>query len=148
MPAPSWFPIRRRTALRGGGTSPPTPGLTAPAHYLWLNRYVLNSALCIRASKGVVTHRFGSLTRSAPKSSQAMAQFPSTFPPPDAGPCGMGRSGWGRAVSAEAVNRSFAHVRNNDRGQVGTRRDPRGDGAATCKIAGIAFTGSNPVPAT
>jgi len=27
-------------------------------------------------------------------------------------------------------------------------RDPRGDGATTCKIAGIAYTGSNPVPAT
>jgi hypothetical protein len=27
-------------------------------------------------------------------------------------------------------------------------RDPRGDGGATCKIAGIAYTGSNPVPAT
>jgi hypothetical protein len=27
-------------------------------------------------------------------------------------------------------------------------RDPRGDVGATCKIAGIAYTGSNPVPAT
>jgi hypothetical protein len=27
-------------------------------------------------------------------------------------------------------------------------RDLRGDGGATCKIAGIAYTGSNPVPAT
>jgi 2-methylisocitrate lyase-like PEP mutase family enzyme len=27
-------------------------------------------------------------------------------------------------------------------------RDPRGDADATCKIAGIAYTGSNPVPAT
>jgi hypothetical protein len=27
-------------------------------------------------------------------------------------------------------------------------RDPRGDGDPTCNIAGIAFTGSNPVPAT
>ena len=34
------------------------------------------------------------------------------------------------------------------RGRVGRRRDSRGGGHATCKIAGIAFTGSNPVPAT
>jgi hypothetical protein len=27
-------------------------------------------------------------------------------------------------------------------------RNPWGDGGATCKIAGIAYTGSNPVPAT
>jgi hypothetical protein len=27
-------------------------------------------------------------------------------------------------------------------------RDPHGDGGAACKIAGIAYTGSNPVPAT
>jgi hypothetical protein len=32
--------------------------------------------------------------------------------------------------------------------QVGMRRDARGDSGATCKIAGIAYTGSNPVPAT
>ena len=31
---------------------------------------------------------------------------------------------------------------------VGMGRDPRGGGRATCKIAGIAYTGSNPVPAT
>jgi hypothetical protein len=28
------------------------------------------------------------------------------------------------------------------------RGDPRGDGGATCKTAGFAYTGSNPVPAT
>jgi hypothetical protein len=38
------------------------------------------------------------------------------------------------------------HGANRD--QMGTGRDPRGDGAVTCKIAGIAYTGSNPVPAT
>jgi hypothetical protein len=40
------------------------------------------------------------------------------------------------------------HVTGDYRDQVGTGRDPRGDGGATCKIAGIAYTGSNPVPAT
>jgi hypothetical protein len=43
---------------------------------------------------------------------------------------------------------SFVHVTGDDWDQVGMGVDPRGAGAATCKIAGIAFTGSNPVPAT
>jgi hypothetical protein len=37
---------------------------------------------------------------------------------------------------------------SNVRDQVGIGGDPRGDHGATCKIAGIAYTGSNPVPAT
>ena len=74
--------------------------------------------------------------------------FPSDFPPPDAGPRGTGRNGRGRRVTAEAVGRPFVHVTSDDRDQVGMGRDPRGDGGATCKIAGIAYTGSNPVPAT
>jgi hypothetical protein len=35
-----------------------------------------------------------------------------------------------------------------DRDQVGMGEDLRGAAAATCKIAGVAYTGSNPVPAT
>jgi hypothetical protein len=37
---------------------------------------------------------------------------------------------------------------SDGREQVGMGQDLRGDGGATCKIAGIAYTGSNPVPAT
>jgi hypothetical protein len=40
------------------------------------------------------------------------------------------------------------HVRSDGRGQVGMGGDPRGAAGAVCKIAGIAYTGSNPVPAT
>jgi hypothetical protein len=74
--------------------------------------------------------------------------FRSTFAPPDAEPHGTGRNGQGHPGTAEAVERPFAHVMGDGRGQVGMRGDSRGDGAATCKIAGIAYTGSNPVPAT
>jgi hypothetical protein len=48
---------------------------------------------------------------------------------------------------AEAVERPFVHVTGDYQGQVGMGRDQWGAGGA-CKIAGIAFTGSNPVPAT
>ncbi|MDF2748755.1 MAG: hypothetical protein K0S98_3042 [Propionibacteriaceae bacterium] len=51
-------------------------------------------------------------------------------------------------MTAEAVAGPFVHVAGYRRDQVGMGRDPRGDGGATCKIAGIAYTGSNPVPAT
>jgi hypothetical protein len=81
-------------------------------------------------------------------SGQIEPGFPSNFPPPDARPRGSGRYRQGRLVTAEAVGRSFVHVTSGDRDQVGMGRDPRGDGGATCKIAGIAYTGSNPVPAT
>jgi hypothetical protein len=74
--------------------------------------------------------------------------FPSDFPPPDAGPRGTGRYGQGHRLTAEAVGRPFVHATTDDRGQVGMGRDPRGAGGATCKTAGIAYTGSNPVPAT
>ena len=40
------------------------------------------------------------------------------------------------------------HVTSEDWSKVGIGQDPRGDGDPTCKIAGIAYTGSNPVPAT
>jgi hypothetical protein len=70
------------------------------------------------------------------------------FPPPDARPRGTGRSRRGRRVTADAVDRPFAHATGDDRDQVGTGRDPRGDSGATCKTAGFAYTGSNPVPAT
>src|SRR4029453_3536092 len=75
-------------------------------------------------------------------------QFPSFFPPPDAGPLRIGRRGWGRRGTAEAVARPFAHVTTNNQDQMGIGRDPRGERGAALKIAGIAYTGSNPVPAT
>ena len=74
--------------------------------------------------------------------------FPSTFPPPDAKLCGTGSNRRGRQVTAEAVDRPFVHVTSDIRDQKGMGRDSRGEGDATCKIAGIAYTGSNPVPAT
>ena len=74
--------------------------------------------------------------------------FPSTFPPPDAKPCGTGSNRRGRQVTAEAVDRPFVHVTSDIRDQKGRGLDSRGDAASTCKIAGIAYTGSNPVPAT
>jgi hypothetical protein len=74
--------------------------------------------------------------------------FPSTFPPPDAGPRRIGRNRQGRPVTVAAVGRPCVHVTGDYRGHVGMRRDQWGDGGATCKIAGIAYTGSNPVPAT
>jgi hypothetical protein len=60
----------------------------------------------------------------------------------------MGRNGQGHQVTMEAADRPLVHVTSDNGNQVGMGRDPRGDGNATCKIAGIAFTGSNPVPAT
>ena len=74
--------------------------------------------------------------------------FPSDFPPPSMGLRETGRNARGRPVTAAAVDRPFAHVTSGRAGQVGMRRDWRGAGGATCKIAGIAYTGSNPVPAT
>ena len=74
--------------------------------------------------------------------------FPSDFPPPNMGLRETGRNGRGRPVTAEAVDRPFVHVTSDDRDQEGMRGDTRGDSGATCKIAGIAYTGSNPVPAT
>ena len=49
---------------------------------------------------------------------------------------------------AEAAKSPFVHVTSDIRDQKGMGRDSRGDGDPTCKIAGIAYTGSNPVPAT
>src|SRR4030095_11459314 len=64
------------------------------------------------------------------------------FPPsslrPDARPRGTGRSRRGRRVTADAVDRPFAHATGDDRDQAGRGRDPRGDSGATCKTAGIA----------
>jgi hypothetical protein len=72
----------------------------------------------------------------------------STFAPPDVRPCGTGRNGRGRQVTAEAGDRLSMHVTAVVRDQAGMAGDSRGAGGATCKIAGIAYTGSNPVPAT
>ena len=87
------------------------------------------------------THRCRTLIRTA-------AGLPSTFPPPDARPHRTGGNRKERRVTAEAVDRPFVHVTSDNRDQGGMGGDPRGDGGATCKIAGIAYTGSNPVPAT
>jgi hypothetical protein len=73
--------------------------------------------------------------------------FPSTFPPLDARPRGTGRNRQGRLGMLDAVGKPFVHVAGNERDQLGMVGAPRGDGDATCKIAGIAYTGSNPVPA-
>jgi hypothetical protein len=54
----------------------------------------------------------------------------------------------GHRGTAEAAASLFVRVTSDNRDQVGTGGDPRGDGGATCKIAGIAYTDSNPVPAT
>jgi hypothetical protein len=96
------------------------------------------------AIPGVV--EIASMTKSGSGSSPK--GFRSTFAPPDAKPRGTGRNGRGRQATAQAVDRPFVHVTRDGRGRVGMGRDPRGDGGATCKIAGIAYTGSNPVPAT
>jgi len=74
--------------------------------------------------------------------------FPSDFPPPDARSRGTGGNGRGRRVTAEAAGTPFVHVTDDDRDQIGTGRDQRENDGAVCKIAGIAYTGSNPVPAT
>jgi hypothetical protein len=50
--------------------------------------------------------------------------------------------------TADGMDGPFTHVMWDAAEQVGMGRDLRGDGGATCKIAGIAYTGSNPVPAT
>jgi hypothetical protein len=86
--------------------------------------------------------------RRAWASGQTAVSIPSYFPPPDARPRGTGRTGRGRQVTAEVVERPFAHVRSDGQYQVGMGGDSQEDGSATCKIAGIAYTGSNPVPAT
>jgi hypothetical protein len=51
-------------------------------------------------------------------------------------------------VTAEAIGRSFVHVASDDRGQAGMVGDPRGDAAAVCKIAGIAYIGYEPSSGT
>jgi hypothetical protein len=88
------------------------------------------------------------LLGSRQNSGQTAAGISLRLPPSDAKPRGTGRSGQGRRVTAEAVSRPFAHVTGDERDQAGMGRDPRGDGGATCKTAGYAYTGSNPVPAT
>jgi hypothetical protein len=46
-------------------------------------------------------------------------------------------------VTAEAVGKLFAHVVGGNRDDEGMGGDRRGAAAATCKIAGIAYTASN-----
>jgi len=74
--------------------------------------------------------------------------LPSASPLPDAGPQEMRRYGQGSRGTAEAADRLFAHVTSDDGEHSGMRQDPRRDANPTWKNAGIAYTGSNPVPAT
>jgi hypothetical protein len=76
------------------------------------------------------------------------AGFRSNFAPPDTGPPGTGGNRQGRRAAADAIHSPFVLVTGGGRNQPGMGRDLRGATAATCKIAGIAYTGSNPVPAT
>ncbi len=62
--------------------------------------------------------------------------FRSTFALPDAMAQGTGRNGRGRPGTAAAVGRPFAHVTADAGDREGMAGDPRGDGGATCKIAG------------
>jgi hypothetical protein len=100
---------------------------------MWAGRVIHGPARCPR--------RYGAR-------SGVGGDFPSTFPPPDARPRGTEWNKQGRRGTAETVDRLFVHVTSYCREQVGMGRDRRGDGGAVCKIAGIAYTGSNPVPAT
>jgi hypothetical protein len=50
--------------------------------------------------------------------------------------------------TVDGMDGPFTHVMRDPAEHVGMEGDPRDNGAATCKIAGIAFIGSNPVPAT
>jgi hypothetical protein len=108
----------------------------------------------LEAGRGCWRPRTASWVQSADqggcgtRSCQVSAGIPSTFPPPVARPRGTGRNwrdaeGW-RKLSTDRLctSRAIAGAR------WGWGRDLRGDGGATCKIAGVAYTGSNPVPAT
>src|SRR4029453_6037844 len=83
-----------------------------------------------------------------PRVQKMAAGIPSKFPPPDARPRGSRGNRQGHRVTADAVGRPFGQVTGDDLGQAGMGRDARGNAAATCKTAGFAYTGSNPVPAT
>jgi hypothetical protein len=145
-----WLPSRRYLLDRPGtGRSPAgtwagvdDPGGAEPVR--------LPSGRHLHPVSGLLTLRCPTGTRAAGSQGRRYGggRIPSDFPPPDARPHGTAWSGEGRPGTAEAVDRPFAHVSaivGTKRGCKGTRR---GDGAATCKIAGIAYTGSNPVPAT
>src|SRR6266545_3885095 len=70
------------------------------------------------------------------------------FPSARRRPARDGRNERGRRVTAKAVDGPFVHVTRDNRCQMGLEGDLRGAGGATCKTAGFAYTGSNPVPAT
>ena len=90
---------------------------------------------------------FSPLTRRSGTLARYRRELPSYFPPPDAWLRGSGRNWRGRRGRRKL---STGRLRTSQAiwDQVGIGRDPRGGGGATCKIAGIAYTGSNPVPAT
>jgi hypothetical protein len=92
----------------------------------------------------VNSYQFGSPTRAHGLPAKWGAEFgsdgggfPSTFPPPDAGPRGTGRNGRGRTGTAEAVGRPFVHVTADNQERIGMGRDLRGAELAACKIAGL-----------
>ena len=134
------------------GEAVATPGLFLPLGWDSSLRRGLAPAIAKATTGGALCH-----SRGAPPTRWIWGRsrpwpepkgFRSTFAPPDARPRGTGRNGRGRRVTAEAVDRLFVHVAAIIRDQAGMAGDPPGDAAATCKIAGIAYTGSNPVPAT
>ena len=150
---------------RAGGRRPPAAGAFHPRAHRQHHKQVKKRTGVLRQSAQAWWWRFrppdgrpmwagesdswaSPLPWSVRSSIRRRRRFPSTFPPPDAGPRGTGWNKQGRRGTAETVDRLFVHVTSYCREQVGMGRDRRGDGGATCKIAGIAYTGSNPVPAT
>jgi hypothetical protein len=135
--------------------APPSPlpcrdRIRACAHQPEREPYVARHGLCglpLASHAREVAHRLSRPTIGL-GSRQMTPKFPSDFPPPDARPHGTGRHARGRQGTAEAVGRPFVLATADGRGRVGTGRDARGDAGGVCKTAGIAYTGSNPVPAT
>jgi hypothetical protein len=75
-------------------------------------------------------------------------EFPSTFPPPDAGPRRTGRNGWGRPVTAGTIGpclRWSRPMRGARSGWEGTCGEPL---VRPVKSPANAYPGSNPGPAT
>jgi hypothetical protein len=138
-----------------GVTMPPWPGEgeAIDTNGPWTPKYSPQGVVeAVLARAGLLMLRSSPVERATPgwvrdpsRNGEHRDGLPSTFPPPDAEPRGTGRSGQGRRAAAEADGEPFAHVTGDGRGQVGAGRDPRGGGSATCKIAGIAYSGSHPV---
>jgi hypothetical protein len=137
------LPVRVEPRACGRGNKPRCRH-TTPKHTcsFYLVKYRFWPAACLRAAEPrrlepphcSYINSVGTLVGHRPR-------FRSTFAPADARPPGTGWNGRGRQGTAEAVGRPFAHVTRDNRGRVGMGRDPRGDGASVCKIAGVAYEG-------